>query len=310
MSPSLLSMRSAFFNAKDYNPDFKERIESQNIVKSDKEYRFAIVGSGPAGFYCAKQILKNVKKVRVDIFDRNPHPFGLVRTGVAPDHPEMKKIEQDYAEVFSDNERCHFYGNVWVGKNGGIGVEKLKQLYSGIVFAYGATSERELGIEKEYKLKGVLSSRQMANWYNGSLDKTEDFSIDQDLGLEHVRDVAIIGNGNVSMDITRVLLKEPSMMAPFDIPTNVLKQLERSQVRSVQVIGRRGAVQSSFTIKEIREISRIKGVRLFVMRDEFEEGFNEESQREMHDDFSVHARGLRRKMEFLKDTCTFLENEE
>lgn len=75
------------------------------------------------------------------------------------------------------------------------------------------------------------------------------------------------------------------------------------------MIGRRGAVQSSFTIKEIREISRIKGVRLFVMRDEFEEGFNEESQREMHDDFSVHARGLRRKMEFLKDTCTFLENE-
>lgn len=150
-----------------------------------------------------------MKKVRVDIFDRNPHPFGLVRTGVAPDHPEMKKIEQDYAEVFSDNERCHFYGNVWVGKNGGIAVEKLKQLYSGIVFAYGATSERELGIEKEHKLKGVLSSRQMANWYNGSLDKAEDFSIDQDLGLEHVRDVAIIGNGNVSMDITRVLLKEP-----------------------------------------------------------------------------------------------------
>lgn len=113
----------SFYNAQDYNSDFKKNIENQYIVKSDKEYRFAIIGCGPAGFYCAKQILKNVRNVRVDIYDRNPHPFGLVRTGVAPDHPEMKKIENDYAEVLHDTERCKFFGNVWVGINGGISIE-------------------------------------------------------------------------------------------------------------------------------------------------------------------------------------------
>lgn len=87
--------------------------------------------------------------MRVDIFDRNPHPYGLVRTGVAPDHPEMKKIEKDYAEVLQDRERCNFIGNVWVGTNGGVSVEKLKELYSGIVFSYGATSERQLGLPGE-----------------------------------------------------------------------------------------------------------------------------------------------------------------
>ena len=97
--------------------------------------------------------------MRVDIFDRNPHPFGLVRTGVAPDHPEMKKIELDYAEVLQDTERCNFYGNVWVGTNNGISIEKLRSMYSGVVLAYGATGERDLGLSREKELKGVLSSR-------------------------------------------------------------------------------------------------------------------------------------------------------
>ena len=148
-----------FITAQDYNEEFKQRIESQNYVKSDKEYRFAIVGCGPAGFYCAKQILKNLKNVRVDIFDRNPHPFGLVRTGVAPDHPEMKKIENDYAEVLRETDRCRFFGNVWVGTNDGLSIEKMKQMYSGIVLAYGATGEKELGLPNEHTLKRVVSSR-------------------------------------------------------------------------------------------------------------------------------------------------------
>jgi len=145
------------------------------MVKSDKDFRFAIIGCGPAGFYCAKQILKSVPKVRVDIFDRNPHPYGLVRTGVAPDHPEMKKIEKDYSEVLNDRERCHFFGNVWVGTNGGLSIEKLKEMYSGIILAYGATGEKDLGLPKEHELKHVLSSRQIVNWYNGSLDDELDY---------------------------------------------------------------------------------------------------------------------------------------
>lgn len=100
-----------------------------------------------------------MKNVRVDIFDRNPHPYGLVRTGVAPDHPEMKKIENDYGEILQDSEKCRFFGNVWVGTNGGISVEKLRELYSGVILAYGASSERKLGLPNEFSLKGVLSSR-------------------------------------------------------------------------------------------------------------------------------------------------------
>jgi adrenodoxin-NADP+ reductase len=108
--------------------------------------------------------------VRVDIFDRNPHPFGLVRTGVAPDHPDMKKVENDYLDVLKDSERCRFFGNVWVGTNDGLSIEKLKEHYSAIVLAYGAIGERSLGLKNESALKGVLSSRRLVNWYNGSLD--------------------------------------------------------------------------------------------------------------------------------------------
>ena len=237
-------------------------------MKSDKQYRFAVVGSGPAGFYCAKQIIKNVKNVRVDIFDRNPHPYGLVRTGVAPDHPDMKKIQQDYEEVLEEKDKYRFFGNVWVGKNNGISIDELKKLYSGIVLAYGATSERDLGFPNEHTLKGVLSSRQLVNWYNGSLDN--DISFENDIMLDKVRQVAIIGNGNVTMDISRVMLKDPALMAPYDMPTPVVDLLKRGQVRSISIIGRRGAVQSSFTIKEIREVSKIKDVRMFVLREEFE----------------------------------------
>jgi adrenodoxin-NADP+ reductase len=133
----------------------------------------------------------------------------------------MKKIEKDYSEVLNDKEKCHFFGNVWVGTNNGIDLKTLKDLYSGIILAYGATSERDLGLDKEHQLKKVVSSRHMANWYNGSLD--DDLDYKQQLGLEHVKDVAIIGNGNVAMDISRVILKEPSLLAPFDAPSHVIE---------------------------------------------------------------------------------------
>jgi len=167
-----------------------------------------------------------VPHVRVDIFDRNPHPYGLVRTGVAPDHPEMKKIENDYSEVLKETERCRFIGNVWVGTQGGLPISRLKELYSGIVLAYGATSERELGLPNENTLKGVLSSRQIVNWYNGSLDDNLDY--EKDLDLEHVKDVAIVGNGNVAMDISRMLLKDTAVLAPYDSPSHVIEHLKKS----------------------------------------------------------------------------------
>jgi len=122
--------------------------------------------------------------------------------------------------------------------------------------------------------------------------------------------VAVIGNGNVAMDISRVLFKDPSLMAPYDIPTSVLKVLQKSQVRTIQLIGRRGAVQSAFTIKEIREISRVEGISIYALKEEFEASVNDQSLREMNPDFSVHARGIQRKFEFLKSSCHFLDSDE
>ena len=110
--------KSPFFTSADYNPAFRKQIEQQHMIKSDKEYKFAIVGTGPAGFYMAKNLLKHVGKCRVDLIDRNPHPFGLIRTGVAPDHQAMKRIENDFSQVLA-NENCDFYGNVWVGSQQG-----------------------------------------------------------------------------------------------------------------------------------------------------------------------------------------------
>ncbi|CDW82125.1 UNKNOWN [Stylonychia lemnae] len=276
------------------------------MVRSNKEYRFAIVGSGPAGFYCGKQILKNTKNVRVDIFDRNPHPFGLVRTGVAPDHPEMKKIEKDYQEILRDTERCRFFGNVWVGTNNGIPIEKLRELYSGVVLAYGATSERKLGLPNEESLRGVFSSRQMANWYNGSLDDILD--PEQDLDLQNLKDMAIIGNGNVAMDISRVLLKNPKLLQPFDAPTPVIEQLMKLKLKNLSVIGRRGVIQSAFTIKEIREISRIENVQLYMFREEYDQSRNDQSIEETGAGFSPLSRGWHRRTEFLKETCKFIDS--
>jgi len=105
---------SSFVFAQDYNPEYKKRMEAQNHIKSDKEFRFAIVGSGPAGFYMAKMLLRWVPNCRIDILDRNPHPFGLIRTGVSPDHQAMKKIEKDFSTVL-DAHNVEFYGNVWIG---------------------------------------------------------------------------------------------------------------------------------------------------------------------------------------------------
>ena len=119
-------------------------------------------------------------------------------------------------------------------------VDKLRELYSGVIFAYGATSERKLGLPNEETIKGVLSSRRIVNWYNGSLDYDLDY--EQDLNLENIRDVAIIGNGNVAMDITRVLVKDPASMNHFDAPSSVMEKLRKSTVKNVQVIGRRGIV--------------------------------------------------------------------
>ena len=169
--------KSSFYNATDYNEKYKEQLQRQNLIKSDKELRFAIIGTGPAGFYMAKNLLKNVDKCRIDLIDRNPHPFGLIRTGVAPDHQAMKKIENDFSQVLAD-EKTEFFGNVWVGEEDEarargcyhLTMKQLREKYSAVILANGAISDRDLGIPGEHELRGVLPARRVVDWYNGSLD--------------------------------------------------------------------------------------------------------------------------------------------
>lgn len=218
------------------------------MVRSDTEYRFAVVGSGPAGFYMAKMLLHSVEKCRVDIFDRNPHPHGLIRTGVAPDHQALKKITKDFKTVFDQNaDRCAFFGNVWVGDvnensadydvakdhantdgNGSITVQQLRDKYSAVILAHGALKDRLLGLEHELTATGILPSRRVVNWYNGSLD--DDLDVDEEFDLRNSKNITVVGNGNIFCDISRTLLKDPKEFENTDMHSSVIKLLKESNI--------------------------------------------------------------------------------
>jgi len=159
-----------------------------------------VVGSGPAGFYVSKNILSHLPQARVDLFDKLPHPFGLLRNGIAPDHQEMKNVQNDYMKVKKQQGvRFQFFGNVEVGRD--VSVDQLKQLYSGVVLAYGAEGDRKMPVRGEGK--NVYSAREVVSWYNGRVDW------EGDIDWSGVRDLTLFGNGNVAIDIARILITPP-----------------------------------------------------------------------------------------------------
>jgi NADPH-dependent glutamate synthase beta subunit-like oxidoreductase len=238
---------------------------------------FAVVGSGPAAFYTSKYLLRELAHARVDMFERLPVPFGLVRFGVAPDHPDVKAVTNDFAQVANDS-RFQYYGNVEVGRD--VSVEELRQHYAGVILAYGAASERTLSIPGS-DLKGIHPSRHFVNWYNGHPEHT---SAEHDFALEKVRTAVIVGQGNVAIDCARVLLSPVSRLANTDISTHSLAQLASSSVQRCHMIGRRGAVQSAFSIGELRELATsVEGLRLVMDKEEFAQSENETSLREVAD---------------------------
>ena len=168
---------------------------------------------------------------------------GLVRFGVAPDHPEVKSVQHDFEAVAAD-PRVRFLGNVRLGKD--LTLPELASRYNAVVLAYGAASDRSLGVPGE-ELSGVFSARAFVNWYNGHPDFT---SFAPNLDAE---DVVIVGQGNVAIDCARILSKTPAELRSTDIATHALEALSRSRVKRVTVIGRRGHVQAAFTMKELRE---------------------------------------------------------
>ncbi|XP_060127841.1 NADPH:adrenodoxin oxidoreductase, mitochondrial isoform X1 [Zootoca vivipara] len=218
------------------------------------EPRICIVGSGPAGFYTAQHLLKHHNLAQVDIYEKLPVPFGLVRFGVAPDHPEVKNVINTFTQT-AHSDRCSFYGNVTVGKD--VTVEELQKAYHAVVLSYGAEDNRTLGIPGE-DLAGVYTARAFVGWYNGL---PENRDLKPDLSSETA---VVLGHGNVALDVARILLSPLEILQKTDITEDALTALARSKVKRVCLIGRRGPLQVAFTIKELREMINLPSARPFL----------------------------------------------
>jgi ferredoxin--NADP+ reductase len=207
----------------------------------------AVVGSGPSGFYAAGALLDRTDlDVRVDMFERLPTPWGLVRFGVAPDHPKIKSVSTVYAKIAA-HESFRFFGNVPVGTPDGVSREELGERYDAVIYAIGTQAERKLGIPGE-DLPGSVAAVDFVGWYNGHPDYA-DLSFDLD-----TERAVVIGNGNVALDVARILCSPVERLAKTDIADHALEALRHSQVTEVLVVGRRGPGQAAFTTPELKEL--------------------------------------------------------
>ncbi|MFO1050652.1 MAG: NADP oxidoreductase [Planctomycetota bacterium] len=222
--------------------------------------RVAVVGSGPSGFYAVEALFKvGGLTCRCDMFDRLPTPYGLVRGGVAPDHQNIKGVVKVYEKIAA-SPRFRFFGNVRIGRD--LSVADLETFYDFVIWAVGNESDRKLGIPGE-DLQGVHSATSFVGWYNGHPDHRG-----QDFHLGSSRRAVVVGNGNVAMDVTRVLLRDTDELASTDIAEAALDSLRSSGVEEVVLLGRRGPAQSAFSTKEIEEIAKLGNTDLIVPAEE------------------------------------------
>ncbi|XP_068628754.1 NADPH:adrenodoxin oxidoreductase, mitochondrial [Battus philenor] len=202
-----------------------------------------IVGSGPAGFYAAMHISKHLSNVNIDILEKLPVPFGLVRYGVAPDHPEVKNVINQFTKV-AHKPNVNFYGNITLGKD--ISLFQLRQHYDAVLLTYGAEEDKTLGIENE-DAHNIVAARKFVGWYNGH-PRDKDLKVDLSGST-----AAILGQGNVALDVARILLTPIDILSKTDITAFALSTLAESKVKELYLVGRRGPLQVAFTIKELRE---------------------------------------------------------
>lgn len=227
----------------------------EHLATLTRPLRIAIIGAGPAGFYAAETLLKQRDLVlTIDMFNRFPTPFGLVRDGVAPDHQSIKAVVRVFDKILTD-PRVRFFGNVTYGVD--IHHPELRQFYDQIVYAVGAQADRRMGIPGE-ELPNTFPALSFVGWYNGHPDYC-DLPID----LSGARAV-VVGNGNVAMDVTRMLVLSPDTLLKTDIADHALEKLRESKIREVVVLGRRGAAQAAFTTPEIKELGTLEGVDVIV----------------------------------------------
>ncbi len=216
--------------------------------------RVAIIGTGPSGFYAAEHLLKLHPGVEIDLVDRLPTPFGLVRGGVAPDHQKIKSVTRVYERI-ATNAAVRFFGNVTLGTD--VSRDDLLRHYHGVIYAVGAATDRNLGIPGE-ELAGSHAATDFVGWFNGHPDYRErSFDLSQP-------SVAVIGMGNVAVDVVRVLARTPEELQTTDIADYALEALRESRVRDIYMIGRRGPVQGAFSNPELKELGEMTGADILV----------------------------------------------
>jgi ferredoxin/flavodoxin---NADP+ reductase len=216
--------------------------------------RVAIVGAGPAGAFAAASLLRARGDAEIDFFERLPTPWGLLRAGVAPDHQEIKRLEDTF-DRHTLERGCRFFGNVEVGTD--LSHDELMHHYTAVIYATGAQTDKSLGIPGE-NLIGSRAATEFVGWYNGHPDFRD---LEFDLSTERV---VVIGNGNVAADVTRILTLSLPELERTDIADHALEALRHSRVREVVVLGRRGPAQAAFTSAELRELGRLDGVDLRI----------------------------------------------
>ncbi|CAA9553644.1 MAG: Ferredoxin--NADP(+) reductase, actinobacterial (eukaryote-like) type [uncultured Truepera sp.] len=226
----------------------------------ERPLRVGIVGAGPSGFFAADALIKQNLPVSVDLFDRLPTPFGLVRYGVAPDHQKIKSVTKLYQKTL-DDPRVRFFGHVAYGKD--LTLAELRRFYDAILYTVGAPSDRPLGIPGE-TLAGSLSATEFVAWYNGHPDYA-DLSPDLSTGS-----VAVVGMGNVAVDVTRILAKTADELLQTDIADYAVEALRESRVKDIYMLGRRGPAQGKFTTKELRELGDLTNADVVVDPEDME----------------------------------------
>lgn len=245
---------------------------------SSRPLRVAVVGSGPSGFYATEALFKSGRSVLVDMFDRLPSPFGLVRGGVAPDHAKIKNVIRVYERIAA-SPLFSFFGNVTIGRD--LSVAELQVHYDAVIFAYGAETDNRLGIAGE-DLLGSHTATEFVGWYNGHPDHSaKHFDLSSEVAV-------VVGQGNVAMDVCRILAKTVDELSATDIAQHALDALASSRVKEIHIIGRRGPAQAKFTQAEIREFGGLADCDPIVESSSLD--LNPESQAELDAPDNDHGR--------------------
>lgn len=233
-----------------------------------KQLRVAIIGAGPAGIYAGNILANSYQNVEIDLFDSLPAPYGLIRYGVAPDHPRIKGIVNSLHEML-DAGTIRFFGNVTFGKD--LNLDDLNRHYHAVIFATGAIHDAKLNIPG-VELEGSYGAADFVSWYDAHPDYPTTWPLDAEK-------VAVIGNGNVALDVARMLAKQADDLLTTDIPQNVYEGLKASPATDVHVFGRRGPADIKFTPIELRELGEVADVDIVVYEEDFPEGwFNEDAE--------------------------------